>query len=62
MKINTEKVKLDNGIYPALWSGYNLEILLVDNESYNIKTTSGVKGINCSTVIEVVNGDVIIKQ
>ena len=62
MQLNKEKIKLDNGSYDALWSAYRLTVLLPDNETYDMPTIIGVKGINCQTKIEVNDGDVFLIQ
>ena len=48
------KVKLEDGIYNALWSAYTLVILSDDNNPVaKARTHVGVKGINVATKIEI---------
>lgn len=60
--ISKEIVELENGVYDAIWSGYNLDILSNnDNEPgivLTIKTNIGVKGVNIFKYIKVKNGKI----
>lgn len=55
-KISEQIVDLEDGTYDAIWSGYNMEIIIPDKESVYVETTIGVKGINCKTIVEVKSG------
>jgi hypothetical protein len=54
--INKEKVDLENGIYNALWSGYNMEIMVPNKEDVCVELVVGVRGIHCKTVVEIKDG------
>lgn len=56
ISMTVDPVKLKDGVYDALWSAYNLEIKFID--SINVKTVSGVRGVNCPLRVEVINGRV----
>ena len=59
--LNKEKVQLTNGLYFGLWSGYELVIQLPNKNNYRLDTIEGVRGINCETNVEVVDGFVFEK-
>jgi hypothetical protein len=51
---------LANGSYPALWSGYNVEIKSQD-KTYNFDTTKlgkGVRGMNCPATAVIKDGEI----
>jgi hypothetical protein len=54
--INKQKVDLEDGIYNALWSGYNIQIMIPNKENVYVETVVGVKGINCKTIVEIEDG------
>lgn len=56
MNINKHKVELADGVYDALWSGYKMEIVILNEENVFLDTVIGVKGINCKTIVKVKNG------
>ncbi len=47
--ISEESVNLPDGEYDGLWSGYSLDILRQGADCITIKTTDGVRGVNCLT-------------
>jgi hypothetical protein len=47
--ISEQEVDLPNGEYDGLWSGYTLNIQRQNDSSVEIKTTDGVRGMNCHT-------------
>ena len=51
--INKQLVELPDGNYDALWSAFNMEILIPNQQSVYVETTVGVKGINCKIKVEI---------
>ena len=57
MSASTTKVKIDDGIYNAIWKSYNLTILSNDNtELITIKSVMGVREDTQNERVEVKNG------
>jgi len=57
MSASTTKVKIDDGIYNAIWKSYNLTILSNDNtELITIKSIMGIRGDTQNERVEVKNG------
>jgi len=55
--LSKETVKIIDGEYNSLWSGYSLDILSSDgNVLVTIPTIDGVRGINCKVVVRVIDG------
>lgn len=54
--VNKQEVKLENGIYNALWSGFNMQIIIPNKENVYIETIIGIKGINYKTIVEIEDG------
>jgi hypothetical protein len=54
--INKQKVDLENGVYNALWSGYNMQIMIPNKENIYVETLVGVRGFNCKTIVEIKDG------
>lgn len=54
-RISDAEINLPDGIYNALRSGYDIQILHSDGDVFVMNTTIGVRGINVKTVVEVKN-------
>lgn len=54
--INKQIVDLPDGKYNSLWSGGRMEILVPEKKSVYVETTVVVKGINCKTKVEIIDG------
>ncbi len=54
-RVSNEKVDLPDGVYNALWSGYQMKILAPDKDVY-IMTENGVRGMYIETTIEIKDG------
>lgn len=55
--LSKEKVEIVDGSYNSLWGGYQLDILSSDGGILvSIPTIDGVRGMNCPTKVEVIDG------
>ena len=51
-----ERVYIADGKYKALWSAYEINVILPDGSKSNpIKVTQGVRGINCKCDASIIN-------
>jgi hypothetical protein len=51
--INKQLIELPDGKYNALWSGFNMEILIPKENSVYVAVSIGCKGINCKTKVKI---------
>jgi len=58
--ISETRVNVPDDNYDALWSGYTLDIL--SNSTHKpmctVKTTVGVRGINCPVRVNIMDGNI----
>lgn len=63
MKSNIESIKLmsdvilPDGKYKGIWSGYQVD-LVIDDNTFQIRTKNGIRGINIPCIINVVDGKI----